>query len=140
MKRIQIGFAAVIAVLAMSFTIAEHSGAFNAKSAKLTTDCFKAGGTNGLKIRHSCTSATITISVTDPCSVTMQGDRVWSLDANNVIAAGNITTECPGGNTFCCFQVTEDTGPCLSPNVQPTFGIGAGAKPYKVNAVYCKLP
>jgi hypothetical protein len=138
MKRIQIGFAAIIAVLAMSFTIAEHNGAFKAKSAKLTNDCFKAGGTNGLKIRNTCPSSTVTILGTDVCGITVQNDKVWSLDAGNVIANARIPIDCPGSTKFCCFTVTEDLSPCPSPNLQPKFDIGAGSKAYKVSAVFCK--
>jgi len=139
MKRIQIGFAAIIAVIAMSFTIAEHNGAFKAKSVKATTDCFKAGGTNGLKIRPTCGASTVTISTTDNCiGITAVGDRVWSLDVANAFASAVILDNCPGGNTFCCFQVTEDTSPCTSPNTQPKFNIGAGNKAYKVSAIFCK--
>jgi len=139
MKRIQTGFAAITAVLAMSFTIAEHNGAFKPKSVKATTDCFKAGGTNGLKVKYFCPLGVVTISVTDPCSVVAPGDKVWSLDLDNVIASNDVNTLCPGSSTFCCFKVIADDAPCKSPNpVQPTFNIGGGIKPYKVSVVYCK--
>jgi len=80
MKSVQVGIASIIAVLAMSFTIAEHNGAFSDKSIKAITDCFKAGGTIPLQIKHLCTGPTITISPTDVCSVTSHGDKfgVWT--------------------------------------------------------------
>jgi len=139
MKRIQIGFAAIIALLTMSFTIAEQNGIFKGKSVKATTDCFKAGGTNGLKVEYGCTLGVVTISVTDLCTVVANNDKVWDLDQNNVYAASDIQTNYPGGSVFCCFQVSADASPCVSPfPVPPTFNIGAGAKAYKVNGVFCK--
>jgi len=138
MKRTQIGFAAVVAVLAMSFTISEHNRVFKGKALKATTDCFLPGGSTALKIKSSCTASAVSIATTDACTITANGDKVWSLDKGNAHHSSEISTWCPGGGTFCCFQVAVDNSPCASPNpVQPTFDIGAGAKAYKVSAVFC---
>lgn len=136
MKRFQIGLTVIIAVLAMSFTIAKHTDTFDSKRPFAINDCFKAGGTNGLKVkRANCLGSVITITPTSSCSVPLPGDHIFSLDTANSIPASEIPVICAGVNIFCCLQVAEDAAPCIG---QPTFDIGAGAKHYKISAVYCQ--
>lgn len=135
MKRFQIGFAAIIAVLAMSFTVAKHTGAFDGKKRFATDDCFRPEGASALQYKATCPSSTTTLLETSSCFSTV-GQHIYSLDANKVYTSGQISSKCPGNGNFCCLQVVEDLSPCID---QPTFNIGAGAKHYKISAVFCKL-
>jgi hypothetical protein len=134
MKRLRIGFLAVIAIAAMSFTIASLS-----TTKKATTDCFRPKNTGSIDLivkASNCPNPTITISNTSSCSTAASGQHIWSLDVNNKFTSSQVSSNCPGGSTFCCLKVVEDLAPCSN---QDQFDIGAGLKFYKVDAVFCKI-
>lgn len=96
MKRLRIGFLAVIAILAMSFTVADHEGII--KKAQVT--CF-ATDWAAIQIPNG---TTYTQDVTACPQFSQTCARLITPSANDVV--------CPGGQTFCCAKI-------VSPNPNP---------------------
>lgn len=142
MKRFKFAFLALIAIAAMSFTIAEKNGAFASKK-KAVTDCFRPNTlTPQLKVKNpaNCVAAEELLTATVQCNTIQAYQtnqyKIWSLDPAFVYTQSQISTQCPGSGAFCCLTVVEDSSPCPS---QPTFDIGAGLKAYKVSQIKCRL-
>lgn len=133
MKHVKIGFLAIIAILAMSFTISEQTGLFESKKPTAVTDCFKPNVT----VRDLCNNANVALTSTTGCTTAQSkaGQHIFALGPG--IPASQINVQCPGNTTFCCLTVEEDTDPC---NGQTQFDIGAGTKFYQVKTVFCKTP
>jgi hypothetical protein len=144
MKRFKISFLAVIAVAAMSFTIASHEGAFKKNTLKRAaeTDCFLPSISSDGKDACSNTKTAFNTTSCTTASNNYPGKHVFDLVQGGSIAAANITTTCPGGNTFCCFTVTTDAAPLTNcsptnPN-QPQITIGTHTRFYAVDQIFCK--
>jgi hypothetical protein len=143
MKRFKLGFLAVLAIAAMSFTVADNTGMFKKFSVD-ENDCFvPSGSTQG---KSSCISTAVNIDVNTCATATASyvGLHLFALDQASFIESGIQTSAaCPGGPVFCCFNVVVDNSPLLTclpnnPN-QPTITIGTGtAKRYKVGTIRCK--
>jgi hypothetical protein len=122
MKRFKIGFLAIVAILAMSFTIASTNGAFkNTKAAPAAaTDCYSSIRVAGVDyVQGSFTTCP-------------------DLDGQCLQAATSLIdpeVACPGDpEQFCCAQIVAESG-CS--NITPT-NLPTGS--YKVATIFCYDP
>lgn len=155
MKRLKIGFLAVIGILAMSFTMVEYSGIHN--TAKATsfdldpTDCFRPLALNPSQGKYTCPQSRINVVSTNCTSATNSYDKdfaasafhLFSLNTANFIENGSIGTACPGNTTFCCFTIVEDTNPldCTGTEEdQPTIDVAGTVTTWKIADVFCLNP
>lgn len=136
MKHLKISFLAIIAVVAMSFTISENIDEPKSAAPLAVTDCFKPD----ITVRQLCSSASTVLTTNTTCTDAnlKVGWHVFALSGVS-IAASQIAVQCPGNTTFCCLTLEEDTAPCNAQG-QQQFDIGAGPKYYKVSTIYCKTP
>jgi hypothetical protein len=142
MKKNKLGFLAVIAMTAMSFTVLDQADILN-KFTLDDTDCFLPSFASQGKI--SCTGRSINLALTT-CNTAIANYsllHLFAIDQSTFLESQNISSNCPGGSIFCCFTITQDNNPLLtclptSPN-QPLISINGGiAKRYKVNTIFCK--
>lgn len=137
MKRFKIGFLALIAVLAMSFTVASHEGAFKTKKVLAETDCFLPT-INQIRAAD-CNSTLNPLTTTTTCNAAQAyvGGHIFQLTASNAIPSEEVEETCPDPQDFfCCAFLEEDDQPCSG---QQAFDIGAGAKLYRIASVRCKV-
>jgi hypothetical protein len=142
MKRFKIGFLAVIALAAMSFTIASHSKVFE-KRANIK-NCYKVKTT--ANYLSTCASTPIWTAV--DCTNTGIGQVL-----KNDLSLGTFSSStviCPGGSTFCCISLkSTSTDPCTFATTSEQTG-NTSLKDFngvvipnsdfvQVNAVECKL-
>lgn len=126
MQKISIKFPFVIAVLAISITLADHAGAFTPakRSLAAAVDCYsrnlKAQGTPSYSapLFQSCTAAIADLA--GKCLVS---------SPNTLIDAA----ECNGGSYFCCAKITRDNS-CPIPVNPEELPIGG----YRVTEIFCK--
>lgn len=107
MKRFKIGFLAVIAIAAMSFTIASHS---NAKKRTSIANCYQT--IDVAKYLSSCANATFTtIDCTNKAAAIGQAVK-------NDLSVTDFTSSainCAGGSTLCCINFkSTTTDPCTN--------------------------
>lgn len=138
MKRFKIGFLAVIAIAAMSFTVAENTGAFKS-DARAIEKCYRV-----ISDKLTCTSATQNfVDNTTACPpANLALAKLWAVNSALIYNSvdGAEPTDCSGIKTdFCCVTVVVDDQPCTSP-AQPTFNLdGTGIlKPYKIVSSFCR--
>lgn len=103
MKNLKLGFAAVIAILAIGATLASFAGAFKAKEVKAAGDCY----TNFTSIVNPSNCVAITPIPTD-CSIAKS-----VLPGKAFLRGAQISTECTEvGDVFCCATVKAATNSC----------------------------
>jgi len=125
MKRFKIGFAAIIAILAISVTVASYAGAFkHTKAAPAANECY-----GNLQVCATATLPAINLVIDQStCSAAQArataGAKVISV--SNIIADPDAT--CDNGSLFCCARITGV--------VQPT----CAASTAVISAVECKFP
>jgi hypothetical protein len=106
MKRFQIGFAAIIAILAISVTVASHAGAFKAtKAAPAAIDCF----TNISYFDASCVAHPLVLNQIDcstlpPVNVAVSGTPTLPVDPT--VACVPVASE-----VFCCAKIITNQAP-----------------------------
>jgi hypothetical protein len=142
MKGLKISFAAIVALVAMSFIIASHSKVFE-KRANIK-NCYKVKTT--LNYLSTCASTPIWTAV--DCTNTGIGQVL-----KNDLSLGTFSSStviCSGGSTFCCINLkSTSTDPCPPANLWEQKGNGS-LKDFNgviipttdfvlVNAVECKL-
>lgn len=140
MKRFKIGFLAIIAVVAMSFTVADNAGVFKAKFAPINK-CLK-----DFSVRQTCTSSEVAFATqTSPCPASLAGQKLWveSISPlNSYTYSGVEPVECRDIEQFCCITVEVDPNPCRDAQgniIQPQFNLdNTSAKPYRVVSSYCQ--
>jgi hypothetical protein len=107
MKHLRIGIAAIVAILAMSFTIASHEGAFK-KTALNSRQAYVCVPQTDAFAVFDCTSNMV-VPPNSPCSmaqkIILPGDCVFNMTP----AAGQRV--CTGGQIFCCAQL-QPRGSC----------------------------
>jgi hypothetical protein len=103
MKQFKIGIAAIIAILAMSFTIASHQGAFKklALNPKQVYVCRP--GIDAFAL-FDCTNG-VNVPQNVPCSFVQQRVLPGHCVFATVPAAGQRV--CQGFNLFCCAQLLQ---------------------------------
>ena len=144
MKRLRIGFATLVAIIAVGLTVAAQAGVFESKKTLVGTesDCFD--------IRTASPGAPIDIlngqceiiqlDETDGCPGTaLDGFGIFTdLTSHAVVTDADI--DCPGSAQACCVEVEEDPQPCLDLDPpQSRSNLGVGLKYYQVKAVKCTL-
>lgn len=95
MKRLGLGFAAIIAVLTMSFTVASHEGAFT-KPTEVAQGCWRDISNSSLP------SVTRTANPT-PVSPAFQ----LNIAATGSTLRANPAAGCNGDDLICCYQVNS---------------------------------
>lgn len=107
MKRFRIGIAAIVAIVAMSFTVATHgkSDGKHLSSSKQVYVCVQDVDAFGL---FDCTTNT-QVQPNMPCSLVKQMVRPGDCVLNLQPAVGQRV--CPGGQLFCCAQL-KPRGSC----------------------------
>jgi hypothetical protein len=141
MKKVRIGFAALIAIAAMSFTIASHSKAFEKRVS--ITNCYKTKTT--ANYLSSCVNPPIWTAI----DCTNKG--IGQVLKNDQVLGNFSTTSvtCNGGSTFCCINFSSTTiDPCTFATTLEQTGNNslkdlhgntiAGTGFVIVNAVECK--
>lgn len=106
MKKVRIGFAAVVALLAMSFTIASHS---NVKKRVSITNCYKTITT--ANYMSTCANPPIFTAIT--CS--NKSSALGQALQNNLTLSDFSTTSvtCSGTTNLCCINLkSTTTNPC----------------------------
>ncbi len=100
MKRGQILFAGIAALIMMSFTVAAKVNVLGEKLAKVanTTGCFTSVSTAGGPLTPPPANGSRTIPIAPPVLITSEGEVV--ADPDNT---------CNGVVEFCCFQVVRAT-------------------------------
>jgi hypothetical protein len=138
MKRFKIGFLAIIALAAMSFTVADNVRLFKSKNVKTVgpEDCFTPSG-SALKVRGSnCTTET-TITSSTNCSNISVGDHVWGISTSAFFESGYTETEvCPGSGKFCCLNLVSDDNVCTDPD--PSQPVLFSTDEYEVASIECR--
>lgn len=99
MKKNKIGFLAIIALVAMSFTIASHEGAF--KSTKIVANA------------GSCDQFVDYVAISDGTTTYTKGVDNCTTVKQLVCATGitlntDPTFTCPNGDFFCCAKLKAD--------------------------------
>jgi hypothetical protein len=113
MKRIKIGFLALVAIFAMSFTIADHQGIL-AKIKIGDITCLTTDATHYEQIEVN----NVTKTVGEDCFVTTGGDQICA----EPLTVNTTQRDCDGTNTFCCaVLIAADPLSCSSP--EETFEI-----------------
>lgn len=138
MKRLKIGFASIIAVLAVTLTIAAQAGAFETKKVVLP-NCYIP---TSLAYGTDCASAG-SISVGDLCSATNVVNAPNKLvfgalsDAPaDKITPAQIETACAGDRVVCCVFIEEIETNCASALEQELDGVTAK---FRITSVDCKF-
>lgn len=114
MKRFKLGLTAVVAILAMSFTVASHSGAFKkiALNSKQVYVCRP--GIDALSF-FDCT-INLGIQQNEPCVTVLKQVLPGHCVFNQVPVTQSIP--CQGSNLFCCAQLNPP-GSCPLCQGQP---------------------
>lgn len=144
MKSLKIGFASIIAILAVSLTIAAQAGAFESKKRAVLPNCYIPTAT--LQYKTLCTATTpSSFAAGDNCAAAQTaapaGTHIFGgLDEAFLIDPEEFGTLCPGDGKVCCVFVTEDLSPCAAPNaVQPQFPLNsAPADEYAISSIRCR--
>lgn len=147
MKKLRIGFSALVALVAIGLTIAAQAGVFENKIALTVaaeSDCFDVQTASGqsieVKDQDDCSASKITLNETIECvDNTLDGYKIFTdLSTLNPVALPEL--ECGGEDQVCCIEVARDqTARCTTPELQPQFNIGGGqAFTYVVANVRCK--
>jgi hypothetical protein len=130
MKRFKIGFLAVIAVLAMSFTVADYNKVFVKKVKKVIANCY---GTLSYRVPSACAS-NVTITVNSTACTTAddsEGNPLWTSPSLNSDPACGET-----GSFYCCATLATTSALCTAhPQVTPE-GLTLGR--YKIDQVFCR--
>ncbi|MRG49030.1 hypothetical protein GFS24_28230 [Chitinophaga sp. SYP-B3965] len=143
MNRLKFGFASIIAILAVTITIAAQAGAFETKKLPPLPDCYLPS--ISYDSNADCV-ADRSVDLPDACSSTdalqAPGKKIFSgLSTNptNVIDQDEFASECNGAQNFvCCVFVIEDTStPCAGQQLIDLEGLGT-AKRWIVSSVACK--
>jgi len=129
MKKFKIGFAAVIALLAMSFTIASREGAFNKKTWNPKRSYTCVNGTD-VKAFSWCDGTTLkTVTPSTAFASIPAGACTFSVTR----AGANFT--CDETQTFfCCFEPNGTCDPSGGTCTTITSGITEGTVHYNKNA------
>lgn len=145
MKHLKLGFASVIAILAISATIAAQAGAFEAKRTQIancfipTSPSFDYKATCGSALISFTTSQT---SCSDAAVTGATGGHIFAgLDNSSKIADDAVIQQCPGlENVVCCVFVEADPSPCsLDVPAQPAVALnGLTADEYRIVSIKCK--
>lgn len=153
MKRLKISFLAIVAIAAMSFTVASNVKPTNDGGARTLddTDCFLPN--SGSQIKKVCEGSIVNLEPTTcvlaklnygpPAAGTF---HLYGLVTTGFIESNVDQQVCPDNSgEFCCFNIVVDNAPLDCPgtaNDQPQFTIPAGgtARFYKVSEIRCKIP
>jgi hypothetical protein len=114
MKRFKIGIAAIVAILAMSFTVASHQGAFKRIALNPSQVYVCRPGIDAFAL-FDCTNG-IVIQQNQPCTIVQKQILPGHCVFNIVPAAGQRV--CEGVNVFCCAQLNPP-GSCPLCQGQP---------------------
>lgn len=105
LKKLRIGFAAVIALLALTATVASHAGAFNNKIAK-------AAAPNGCYdfVQNTDTPTPVTLQSGQPSSTPLPANRVVNtLTLGSIVPNPTELGDCPPNpEVICCIQIAND--------------------------------
>lgn len=142
MKKLKFGFSTLVAIIAISFTIATQAGIFEKKLVVKNMDkCYSVENSFGIPAvvvnPDDCETSTI-LEINAYCESVMG----WKL-FTNVSAAQLLSPEetCPGSTKYCCIMYEIDDNPCI--NVWPAQGqypLSDGLNYYKVTQIFCTLP
>ncbi len=124
MKRFKIGFAAIIAILAISVTVASYAGAFKAtKAAPTAIDCYTSVAYLPNSPSDCTTQALLRINL-ENCPSPLPLNKPLVTFTTPV----DQEVRCPqSGGKFCCAKVIQ-----VTPSVQNCF------KTEQISAVFCK--
>jgi hypothetical protein len=127
MKKIKIGFAAIVALFAMSFTIASNSKAFHGKTNMV--NCYETITTANYMTNCAATPSFAALTCSNKPSA------IGSALQNNLNLTGLISVStCDGGDFLCCINLkASTTNPCSINN--PTSLQKGGFKDFNGNAV-----
>lgn len=114
MKKIKISFLAIIALLAMSFTVATHEGGFK-KASKKSRQVFICQPDQGQNMFYraflSCLNGVNYQQGVSPCPP--MGHASFNCAVPTSLVPNLTTITCPGGQRFCCaVRVTASPVPC----------------------------
>lgn len=113
MKKIKISFLAIIALLAMSFTVATHEGGFKtaSKKSKQVFVCQPDQG-QGLYFRAfaSCLTGMMYQQGASPCPPA--GHFGLDCARPSTLVPNQAPVQCPGGARFCCAVIVPQQPNC----------------------------
>jgi hypothetical protein len=134
MKRIQIGFLAIVAIMAMSFTIASHEGAFKSTVVSVAPqDCYTPNIT-----LPSCEPIAL-LTASTPCATAKALENIGTaVNSVNVPAAIEDCEDIDG--VFCCATLVQiNQKSCLTtPHVSFSPGTGKPVAFYAIDRVFCR--
>ncbi|WP_341843583.1 hypothetical protein [Chitinophaga caseinilytica] len=131
MKNLKFSFAAIIAVVALGFTIAAQAGAFETKAVRVA-DCFRPT----VELKNGCPAGEpAQVLIGAACSSVQLNDHIYDLSTTLIDPTPAV---CNSGQFICCFRIVAETSTACSdqPTIDPE-GSLPSAK-YKVSQVFCK--
>lgn len=122
MKRFKIGIAAVVAFLAMSFTIANHEGAFKAKTHVYDGTCAVGDAIDFNYYDGNCTTTDHNL-VRDGVLACPTANLVNKIVKSITTTQATSSFTCTGSTNFCCAELVDD--------------VNCGTPGKKISAILC---